>query len=217
MKDTNICPDPDKRVESIEACLFERRVTQWDGTVSKICNNGRQGTLIFKEHFSVRFIPSNAQQPELSKGDRVNFCLAFDMFGLSAWRVMRVSERNNRDHSNNKDDDSSSESSEQDDMQEEHFRADPSPSSIVTSQADKNQKWNGCESQKPQDEGIIKKRCYWDKCSEQPMKGQISFTNFVVDYFFEGGIAKDILLNFKVATLTEKTRATDMRVLKVRK
>ena len=216
LKGANICPDSDKRVESIETCLFEKRITQWDGTVSEICS-GREGTIIFNKHFSVRFVPSNAQPSMPSTGDRVNFCLSFDMFGLSAWRVMRVLETKYNDLFNSEDEDSSSEYSEQDDLQDKYFYSDPSPSSIGTSQADKNQKWNGCESQKPQDEGIIEKRCYWDKYSEQPMKGNISFTNSVVDYFFEGSFAKDKLLNLKVVTSSEQTRATNVRVLKVRK
>ena len=213
LKGTNVCPDSSKRMEFIETCLFRKGITQWEGKVSDIRSDG-QGTIKFKQHFLVRF--GNVRPQKLKKDEKVNFCLSFDMFGLSAWRVMRVLETKYDDnHFSSRDDDSSSEYSEPEDMQDEHYRASPSLSSFGISQPYGKQSRNGCESQQPQDEEFIEKHCKWDKYNKQPTQERISVTNPINRVFFEGNIAKDILLDDKIGTFTERTRGADVCLLKV--
>jgi hypothetical protein len=204
---------PHERAGSIEACLSQKDITRWEGQV--IRSNG-QCTIKFQDHFLVRFGNVQATMPLEDK--KVNFCLSFDMFGLSAWRVMRVVEtKYDYDCSNTRDDDSSSDYSEPEDMQDEHYRAGPSLSSIGISQYDEKQSRNACESRQPQDEGVVEKRCKWDEENKQVVQERIPYTNPVNGFCFEGSIAKDMVLNFKVGTSSERTRTVDVPVLKVRK
>ena len=215
LKDTNICLDSDKRVESIEACLLEKPISKWEGTVSQISSDGLQGTITFNKHFPVRFVPLNAQPRKPSIGDSVKFCLSFDMFGLMAWQVMYVLETkkdDDDDRVSSKDDNSSSRYSKKKEMEDKHNDGSRGPI-----QPDGKQRCNGCKSPPLQDEEILEKRCKWDEHREQPVQGRISFTNPVIVLFFEGNIAKNILLDSKVGKSTDRARAADVRVLKVEK
>ena len=241
IKGTNISSTSDKR-KPIEAFLFEKNITQWKGTISAI-NSEWQGTITFHGRLPVRFVPVNAQPSMPSQGDTVMFCLSFDGFGLSAWRVMRETGTQRGDLSDivSRDDDSSSESSDQEDVQE-HLVVSPSLCSIDIPEPEQNDGMNELEDHQMQDGVVSRKRhkTHWDKYNEQRMQGVVLSTNpemgfgFIENpnikgklFFhasqlrvpvknFEGNIVKDMLLDFKVEKLTERTRAADIEVSLVR-
>ncbi len=242
IKGTSTCSKSDKR-KPIEGSLFEKNITQWEGTITAVRSDW-QGIITFKRRLPVRFVPLNAQPSMPSLGDTVKFCLSFDGFGLSAWRVVREAGTQPSDLSDIvfRDDDSSSEYSEQEDMQED-FEVAPSLRSIDIPEPDEKQSLDEHKDQVRQERPVSKKRIKtpWDEYNEQRMQGVVTFTNSEVGYglienadigdklFFhasqlrvpvknlEGNIVKDMLLDFKVEKLTERTRAADIRVLKVRR
>ncbi|XP_028411982.1 uncharacterized protein LOC114534715 [Dendronephthya gigantea] len=78
-----------QRREVIEGYLSlkgGRGVTRWKGTVTDV-QKLWIGTITFKKHFEVRFIPQSVQTGLPKSGDTVSFCLGFDRLGLSAWWV----------------------------------------------------------------------------------------------------------------------------------
>ena len=241
IKGTSISSTSDKR-KPIEAFLFEKNVTQWEGTISAISSEW-QGTITFHGRLPVRFVPQNAQPSMPSQGDTVKFCLSFDGFGLSAWRVMREAGTRRSDLSDivSRDDDSSSESSYQDEVQED-LVVSPSLCSIDIPEPKKNQDLDD-EDHQMQD-GVVSKnrhKTHWDKYNEQRMQGVVLSTNPEMGFGFienpnikgklffhasqlrvpvknlKGTIVKDMLLDFEVEKLTERTRAADIQVLEVRK
>ena len=230
----------DKR-KPIEGSLFEKNITQWEGTITAVRSDW-QGTITFKNRLPVRFVPLNAQPSMPSQGDTVKFCLSFDGFGLSAWRVVREAGMQSTDLSDivSRGDDSASEYSENEDV-EENFHVAPSLSSISIQQPDKSLSLDDHKDHERRDRAVSKKRTktHWDECNEQRMLGVVSFTNPEMGFGFienadiedklffhaaqlkvpvknlEGNIEKDMLLDFKVEKLTDKTRAADIRVLEV--
>ena len=240
IKGTSFSSKSDKR-KPIEGSLFEKNITQWEGTITAVRSDW-QGTITFKGRLPVRFVPLNAQPSMPSLGDTVKFCLSFDGFGLSAWRVIREAGTQPSDLSDIvcRDDDSSSEYSEQEDMQE-GFEVAPSLRSIDIPEPDEKQGLDEHKDQVRQDRAVSKKRIKWDEYNEQRMQGVVTSTNPEMGYGFienadirdklffhasqlrvpvkdlEGNIVKDMLLDFKVEKLTERTRAADIRVLEVRR
>ena len=242
IKGTHISSTSDKR-KPIEAFLFEKNITLWKGTISAISSE-RQGTITFQECLPVRFVPQNAQPSMPSLGDTVLFCLSFDGFGLSAWRVIREAGIQRSDLSGMvcRDDDSSSESSDQGDVQEGEV-VSPSFCSIDIPEPEQNEGMDELEHHQLQYGAIskIRHKTHWDECNEQRMQGVVLSTNPETGYGFienpdikgklffhasqlrvpvknlKGNIVKDMLLDFKVEKLTERTRAADIQVLKVRK
>ena len=242
IKGTNISSTSDKR-KPIEAFLFEKNITMWRGTISAIRSEW-QGTITFHGRLLVRFVPVKAQPSMPSQGDTVMFCLSFDGFGLSAWRVMREAgtQRNDLSDMVCRDDDSSSESSDQEELQED-LVVSPSFCSIDIPEPERNEGMDVLEDYQLQHDVILKKRykMHWDEYNEQRMQGVVLSTNpemglgFIENpnvkgkLFFhasqlrrpvknlEGTIVKDVLLDFEVEKLTERTRAADIQVLEVRK
>ena len=242
IKGASISSKSDKR-RPIEGSLFEKNVTQWEGTITAVRSDW-QGTITFKKRLPVRFVPLNAQPSMPSSGDTVKFCLSFDGFGLSAWRVMREAGSRPSDLSDmvSRGDDSSSDDSDQEDV-EHNFVVAPSLCSIDIPQPDRKQRLVEHNSQERQDRTVSKTRTktHWDEYNEQRMQGIVSYTNPEMGFGFienpnvkdklffhasqlrvpvknlEGNIVKDMLLDFIVEKLTERTRAADIRVSTVRK
>ena len=240
IKGTDISSKSDKR-KPIEGSLFEKNITQWKGTITAVRSDW-QGIITFKGRLPVRFVPISAQPSMPSLGDTVKFCLSFDGFGLSAWRVMREAGTKSSTLSDivSRDDDSSSEYSEQEDV-EEHFLVAPSLCSIDIPEPYEKQGWGEHKDEQPPDRAVSKKRTKWDDYDKQRMQGVVTTTNtetgfgfiknpYIEDQLFfhasqlrvpvkdlEGNIVKDMLLDFKVEKLTKRTRAADICVLKVRK
>ena len=241
IKGTSISSKSDKR-RPIEGSLFEKNITQWEGTITAIRSDW-QGIITFKKCLPVRFVPLNAQPSMPSQGDTVKFYLSFDGFGLSAWRVIREAgtQRGDLSDTGSRDDDSSSDYSEQEDVPRENLIVSPSLCSIDILEPDnKVLDW---QKDQLQDGVKIKKsnKTPWDEYNEKRLQGVVLSTSpetgygFIVNpsvkdrLFFhasqlrvpvknlEGNIAKDMLLDFKVEKLTERTRAADIRVLEVRK
>jgi cold shock CspA family protein len=139
-------------------------------------------------------------------------------------------------------DDSSSDYSGQDDVEDDYVVA-PSLCSIDIPHCDEKQYLVEHDSQERQDKTVSKTRTRtdWDEYNEQRMQGIVSYTNPEMGYGFilnpnvkkplffhasqlrvpvknlEGNIVKDMLLDFIVEKLTERTRAADIRVSTVRK
>jgi cold shock CspA family protein len=243
IKGTNNVSKSDKR-KPIEGSLFEKNITQWEGTITAVRSEW-QGTITFKGRLPVRFVPLNAQPSMPSLGDTVTFCLSFDGYGLSAWRVVLNAGTQPGGLSDivGRDDDSSSDYSEQEDVEKENFLVAPSLCSIDIQEPDEKHGLDEQKDQRPHAGAVLKKRTktHWDEYNEKRMQGVVSFTNpdtgfgfienaDVEDKLFfhasqlrepvtnlEGNIYKDMLLDFKVEKLTERTRAADIRVLEVRK
>ena len=204
IKGTHISSTPGKR-KSIEAFLFEKNISQWKGTISAISSEW-QGTIMFQGHIAVRFVPQNAQPSMPSQGDVVMFCLRFDGFGLSAWQVIREAGTQPSDLSGMF-------------CRDDHSSSEPTDAFHL---------WQY---------GVKRHKTHWDKYNEQRMQGVVSSTNPEMGFGFiknpnikgklvflasqlrvpvknlKGNIVKDMLLDFKVEKLTERTRAADIQVL----
>ena len=240
IKGANMSSKSDRR-KPIEGSLFEKNITQWEGTVTTV-RSDYQGVITFKGRLPVRFVPINALSMP-SPGDTVKFYLAFDGFGLSAWRV--TCEAGRRLPSNLSDiisrdvEDSPSEYDEQED-EEEDCVVSPPLSSMDIDDPEEKQTFNGYKNQQQQSGAVKKRNTKWDEHSEQRMQGVITYSNHELGYGFienadienklffhaqqlrepvknfEGNIVKDILLEFKVEKGEKRTRAVDICVLKVR-
>ena len=205
----------------IEGFLFEKDIIKWEGTVKEIQRDW-QGTIVFKGHFEVRFVPQNVQPSMPSTGDTVRFCLSFDRLGLMAWAVMRSPENNVPKSllvTVSSDDESSSGSNDENEDDGETIL-----DTTLFNQA-------GCL------ESIGK---IWEDYHGQKMQGVVNSINVEKGYgtlehpnvqghlFFhasqlvkpvkslKGEIRKSMVLQFVVEKLTEKTRAADIHVLTVR-
>jgi cold shock CspA family protein len=242
IRGTNISSKCFDKRKPIEGSLFEKNITQWEGTITAVRSDW-QGTITFKGRLPVRFVPLNAQPSMPSLGDTVKFCLSFDGFGLSAWRVMREAGSRPTDLSDmvSRRDDSSSEYSDEDEDVEENFAVAPPLSSISIQQPDEKQSLEDHKDHEGRERAVSKKRTrtHWDDYNEQRMQGIVLSTSPEMGYGFienaeiedklffhasqlkvpvknlKGNIAKNMLLDFKVEKLTDRTRAADIRVSEV--
>ena len=207
--------------EVIEGYLKQKGVTRWRGTVTDV-QKLWIGTITFKKHFEVRFIPQSVQTRKPTSGDTVSFCLGFDRLGLSAWWV-----RHEDDHrgpleevktyfSNKNEDESSSD-------KEENLTDERTTSTSRSSITNANQIGNTWESRRGQRmQGVV--------VSTNPVRGfgYLRHPDVSGELFFhalqlvepvitlEGTIEKFMVLQFIVEKLSEeKTRATDICVVKV--
>ena len=205
----------------IEGFLFEKNIIKWEGTVKEIQRDW-QGTIVFKSHFEVRFVPQNVQPSMPSTGDTVRFCLSFDRFGLMAWAVIRAPQNNVAKsilEAVSSEEESCTESNDENDDDDEVF--------IDTSLFNQAGRIEAAEK-------------VWEDYNGQKMQGVVISTNFEKGYgtlehpnvpgnlFFhasqlakpvkslKGEIWKYMVLEFKVEKLTERTRAADIHVLTVR-
>ena len=81
------------RKEVIERCLREFNVARWDGVVKDIRSDWH-GTISFKNHIDVYFVPQNVRTGTPTMGDTVNFYLSFDWNSPRAWSVTRSVDSN---------------------------------------------------------------------------------------------------------------------------
>ena len=205
----------------IEGFLFEKDIIKWEGTVKEIQRDW-QGTIVFKGHFEVRFVPQNVQPSMPSTGDTVRFCLSFDRLGLMAWAVVRSPDNNAHKsvlETISSDDESSSGSDEENGYDDEGIL-----DTTLFNQAGRiepiEKTWedyNGIEMQ-----GVV--------ISINPEKGfgKLVHPNVPKHLFFhasqlvkpvkslKGEIRKFMVLQFRVEKLTERTRAANVQVLTVR-
>ncbi|XP_028397256.1 uncharacterized protein LOC114521065 isoform X2 [Dendronephthya gigantea] len=79
--------------ERLESCLRKKNVSRWDGVVEKIKNDWH-GTIKFRGHIDVYFLPQSIRSSKPAIGDTVSFHLSFDWHGPRAWSVERVADRN---------------------------------------------------------------------------------------------------------------------------
>ena len=215
------------RREVIEGYLSKKRITRWPGRVKEIQTNWN-GSILFKGYFEIRFVPQNVQPTMPGEGDLVNFCLAFDKIGLSAWWV--TIERGHgpletvktvRTRSFKIEDDSSSDTN--DDLIDEnipqtgHFESNPSCEINETGVTSAWQRYDG-------------KRMHGVVISTEPSKGYgyLKHPDVSGKLFFhasqlvrpvislEGNIEESKILEFQVEKLKGKMRATDIHEVKVR-
>ena len=123
--------------KSIEDYLYHEHIMEWKGTITNVYS-ARRGTITFKERLPVQFIPENVSPFMPSLNDEVTFCLSFDGFGLSAWRVMCEAGAQPGDLSDivSGDDGFSSEYSEPEDVDEDVRSVAPSLSFISIQEPD---------------------------------------------------------------------------------
>ena len=213
--------DKQRGRDVIEGFLFEKDIKKWEGTVKEIQKDW-QGTIVFKGHFEVRFVPQNVQPCMPSTGETVRFCLSFDRFGLTAWAVVRALQNNVLKsvlEAVSSEEESCTESDDENEDNEEYF--------IDTSL------FNQAGRIEPMEK-------VWEDYNGQTMQGVVISINFEKGYgklehpnvpghlFFhasqlakpvkslKGEIWKYKVLQFKVEKLTERTRAADIHVLTVR-
>ena len=204
----------------IEGFLFEKDIKKWEGTVKEIQRDW-QGTIVFKRHFEVRFVPQNVQPSMPSTGDTVRFCLSFDRLGLMAWAVIRSPENNiprSVLEALSSEEESCSESAEENEGEDEVLDTSLFNQAGRMESAEKS--WEDYNGEKMQ--GVV--------ISTNPEKGFGTLVNpNVPGYLFfhasqlvkpvknlKGAIEKSTVLSFVVEKLTERTRAADIRVLTVR-
>ena len=206
--------------EVIEGSLFEQQVTKWEGTVKEIKNDW-QGIIVFKGHLDVRFVPQNVQPSMPTTGDTVRFCLSFDRYGLSAWAVVRAAEYNqpkslpeivSSDEDSSEDDEVKKDSDDETVVPPSLFSLDVSEERYKTWDSYKGERMQGIVININSDEG-------YGFLKHPDVSGKLFFhasqlVNPVKS--LEGTISKHMTLEFKVEKLTEKIRAADIHVLKVR-
>lgn len=202
----------------IEGFLFEKNVIKWEGVVKEI-HRDWQGTIVFKKHFEVRFVPQNVQPSMPMTGETVQFCLSFDRLGLMAWAVVRVIQNNvpSRVLETVSSEEESCSENENDDDDEEVIDTTifNQQSRIETT----NKLWEDYNGQRMQ--GVVV------SINSKKGFGRLEHPNVSGDLFFhasqlvkpvkslKGEIWKYMVLEFKVEKLTERTRAADIHVLTV--
>ncbi len=206
----------------IEGFLFEKNIIKWEGTVKEIQRDW-QGTIVFKSHFEVRFVPQNVQPSMPSTGDTVRFCLSFDRFGLMAWAVIRAPQNNVAKsilEAVSSEEESCTESDDENDDDDEVF-IDPSLFNQAGRIEAAEKVWEDYHGQKMQ--GVV------ISINSEKGYGTLEHPNVPGNLFFhasqlakpvkslKGEIWKYMVLGFKVEKLTERTRAADIHVLTVRK
>jgi cold shock CspA family protein len=227
VKETNK-QDSDKRMRDkkqgrdvIEGFLFEKNIIKWEGTVKEIQRDW-QGTIMFKGHFEVRFVPQNVQPSMPSTGDTVRFCLSFDRLGLMAWAVVRAPQSNEPRsalEAISSEEESGTESEEENEDGAEVF-FDPSLFNQAGRIEPTEKVWEDYNGQRMQ--GVV------ITINSEKGYGTLEHPNVPGNLFFHasqlvtpvkslrGKIGKYMVLDFKVEKLTERTRAADIRVLTVR-
>ena len=204
----------------IEGFLFEKDIIKWEGTVKEIQRDW-QGTIVFKGHFEVRFVPQNVQPSMPSTGDTVRFCLSFDRLGLMAWAVMRSPENVPKSvlETLSSDDDSLPGSDDENDDDDEDVL-----DTTLFNQAGcleyTGKVWEDYHGSKMQ--GVV------ISMSAEKGYGKLEHPHVQGHLFFhasqlvkpvkslKGEIWKSMVLQFIVEKLTERTRAADIHVLTVR-
>ena len=86
-KDTPSGCVPGARREIIEKALFQKSICKWNGIVSEIWSDWK-GTICFKKHIAIPFVPVNVQHGMPCQGDIVQFCIAFHWRGPRAYYVV---------------------------------------------------------------------------------------------------------------------------------
>ena len=210
--------------EVIEGSLYEKQVTKWEGTVKEIKSDWH-GTIVFKDHLDVRFVPVSVQPSLPKRGETVRFNLAFDRRGLSAWSVVREFNQLKRlPDLVSCDEDSYSENIEDD---EDMDNVTMAPAPLYSTEI-------------PEEKRVPVWDDYIEESMQERMQGVVVLTNVekgfgilkhpdVTDRLFfhasqlvnpvkslEGTITKYMILEFTVEKLSDRTRAANIRVLKVR-
>lgn len=211
------------RREVIEGYLKQKGVTRWRGTVTDV-QKLWIGTITFKKHFEVRFIPQSVQTRKPKSGDTVSFCLGFDSLGLSAWWVRHEDDHRGplegvKTYHSNKNEDESSSDKEENANDETKTTTSRSHSSLTTGNQIENT-WKGRTGQRMQ--GVV--------VSTNPVRGfgYLRHPDVPDELFFHAlqlvepvitlkdTIERLMVLQFKVEKLSEeKIRATDICVVKV--
>jgi cold shock CspA family protein len=204
----------------IEGFLFEKCITKWEGTVKEIQRDW-QGTIVFKGHFEVRFVPQNVQPSMPSTGDTVRFCLSFDRLGLMAWAVIRAPQNNVPKsvlYAVSSEESSTGSDDEKDD--DDELLMDTTLFNQAGRMEPIEKVWEDYNGQRMQ--GVV--------VSINPEKGfgKLEHPDVSEKLFFhaaqlrkpvkslQGEIRKTMVVEFKVEKLTERTRAADIHVLTVR-
>ena len=227
VKETNK-PDGSKKIRDkkqgrdvIEGFLFEKNIIKWEGTVKEIQRDW-QGTIVFKGHFEVRFVPQNVQPSMPSTGDTVKFCLSFDRLGLMAWAVIRAPQSSVPQSildSVSSEEESCAESDDENDEEGEDYI-----DSSLFNQAGRiepaEKAWEDYHTQRMQGVVIaIYSEKGYGKLEHPNVPGVLFFhaSQLVKPVkSLKGEIWKYMVLEFKVEKLTERTRAADIHVLTVR-
>lgn len=204
----------------IEGFLFEKDIIKWEGTVKEIQRDW-QGTIVFKGHFEVRFVPQNVQPSMPSTGDTVRFCLSFDRLGLMAWAVVRSPENNAHKsvlETISSDDESSSGSDEENGDDDESIL-----DTTLFNQAGRiepaEKTWEDYNGLKMQGVVIsIKVEKGYGTLEHPNVPGHLFFhaSQLVKPVkSLKGEIRKFMVLQFRVEKLTERIRAANVQVLTV--
>ena len=209
-----------RRREEIEGYLSQKGITRWTGTVTDV-HKMWIGTITFKRHFEVRFIPQSVQTGKPKSGDTVTFCLGFDRLGLSAWWVRHENVCGGpleavKPYANSNEEESFSDKEE---SISDTTTSSPSPSNLSSPQSQRNINWDDHVGRRLQ--GIVV------LVNSQRGFGCLKHPNVQGDLFFhahqlaepvivlEGNIEKFMALEFKVEALLEKIRAADIHVVEV--
>ena len=208
--------------EVIEGSLFEKKVTKWEGIIKEIKTNWH-GTIVFKDYLEVRFVPMNVQRSNRSlpsTGATVRFCLGFDWHGLSAWFVTCAVEHQPRRLPEivSSDEDTSNENDQKD---TENEISGPLPLDLVDIPEERREFWEDYNGKRMQ--GVV------ISTNSEKGFGFLRHPDVLdVQLFFhasqlvspvmslEGTILKYMTLEFIVENVSEKARATNISVLKVR-
>ena len=207
--------------EVIEGYLKQKGVTRWRGTVTDV-QTMWIGTITFKRHFEVRFIPQSVQTRKPKSGDTVSFCLGFDRLGLSAWWVRHEDDHRGpleevKTYLSNKNEDESLD-------KEENLTDERTTSTSFSSLTTANQSENTWESRRGQRmQGVVVSTNSlrgFGYLRHPDVSGELFFHALqLVDpvITLKNTIEKLTVLEFKVEKLSEeKIRATDICVVKVR-
>ncbi|XP_028400085.1 uncharacterized protein LOC114523387 [Dendronephthya gigantea] len=211
--------DEQRGRDVIEGFLFEKNVVKWEGTVKEIQRDW-QGTIVFKNHFEVRFVPQNVQPSMPETGETVKFCLSFDRLGLMAWAVVRAPQNTVQKSilETVSSEESSSEGEDENGEEDEVVLDTTIFNRSVSVETDAIKKvWEDYNGQRMQ--GVV--------VSTNPKKGfgYLKHQDVSGDLFFhasqlvqpvkslKGNIFAHMVLEFKVEKLTERTRAADIHVL----
>lgn len=200
--------------EKFESCLQKRNVVKWEGVVKKIKSDW-QGTITFKRYIDVHFVPHSILLSKPAIGDTVLFHLSFDWHGPRAWSVRRVADSNSyRKSSENQDSDSADESDSEKHGDKNVYNV-PTPIWCTAVEEREETTWSHYVDEHMM--GVIKSLMVnkgYGFVSHPDVEGGLYFRLEDVQSS-ASHIEELMVLEFHVAYVNEKVRATNIHLLEV--
>lgn len=197
--------------DKFENSLRKMNVVRWEGVVKKIKSDWI-GTITFRKHIDVHFVPNSIRSSRPALGDTVSFHLSFDWNGPSAWSVMRDADSYSRGKATgNQSSDDSDGTDDEGHGQQNNYNI-PTPLWSVNMEENEEKSWKNYVGK--QMIGVVVNLCEEERfgfVAHPDVEGSLYFS--LNDFSY--GIRLLMILKFRVAVVDGKSRAHDIDIAKV--